>query len=613
MAEQAMDWQGQPFRAKVVAQIEDAVRSSTSPMNKSSIEMENHVFQKAKTREEYLALVARLILHVKEINSNRDKSKGPGGMGIPQGMPPGTAGMSQTMQDPIGALQNLTVQGIGPVGQQGMMNQQQQAHLQQQQRMLLQQRQMQQMQQQQQQRPQLERQDAFLVTSAQHVQTMAQPLPANSQVGMTYQQTMQGGGIQQPGMQQAGMQPGMQQGMQPGMQQGMQQGLQQVGMQQSGMQQGMQQAGMQQPGMPMVTMGMQQQRPQATSVGGISQASPMAFGQQMQPGAIGSSQQAVPSPKPPSISSMMMSPSPQGLQGMAGNPRGNSPRVLNTPGGPNSPSPNTPRPHEEQAYLDKLKQLQKYIEPLKRMINRLTTGKDEESKKDISKMENLLKILTDPTKRLPMATLLKCEQVLDSLEMSKAPGVGSVPSATPIITATPMHMCQPLLDAVATNMKSPMFNHALQQTFGPAMTALFGAPIRAPSPPPKKRKREEDEEEEEEIPHILQGEIARLGSRFRVSLDPTQHSSSKDVHLVCKIDDKNLPCVPPISVKVPELYPQVSPQCDTKAQDYESSPFLTSIQESLSRLMLQMPSKYTFTQLMDKWEMSIRRACAAPS
>lgn len=101
-------------------------------------------------------------------------------------------------------------------------------------------------------------------------------------------------------------------------------------------------------------------------------------------------------------------------------------------------------------------------------------------------MENLLKILTDPSKRLPMATLLKCEQVLDSLEMAKPPGVGSVPSATTTITSTPMHMCQPLLDAVATNMKSPMFNHALQQTFGPAMTALFGAPIRAPSPPPKR-------------------------------------------------------------------------------------------------------------------------------
>lgn len=33
----------------------------------------------------------------------------------------------------------------------------------------------------------------------------------------------------------------------------------------------------------------------------------------------------------------------------------------------------------------------------------------------------------------------------------------------------------------------------------------------------------------------------------------------------------------------------------------ESSPFLSSIQESLSRLLLQMPSKYTFTELMDKW------------
>jgi hypothetical protein len=33
----------------------------------------------------------------------------------------------------------------------------------------------------------------------------------------------------------------------------------------------------------------------------------------------------------------------------------------------------------------------------------------------------------------------------------------------------------------------------------------------------------------------------------------------------------------------------------------ESSPFLSSIQESLSRLLLHMPSKFTFTELMDKW------------
>ncbi|KAK3084698.1 hypothetical protein FSP39_017684 [Pinctada imbricata] len=39
-------------------------------MTKSSAEMENHVFLKAKTREEYLALVARLILHVKEMSKS---------------------------------------------------------------------------------------------------------------------------------------------------------------------------------------------------------------------------------------------------------------------------------------------------------------------------------------------------------------------------------------------------------------------------------------------------------------------------------------------------------------------------------------------------------------
>lgn len=36
--------------------------------SKNSMEMENHVFQKAKTKEEYLAFVARLILHIREMS-----------------------------------------------------------------------------------------------------------------------------------------------------------------------------------------------------------------------------------------------------------------------------------------------------------------------------------------------------------------------------------------------------------------------------------------------------------------------------------------------------------------------------------------------------------------
>lgn len=35
---------------------------------RNSIDMENHVFMKAKTKEEYLGFVARLILHVREMS-----------------------------------------------------------------------------------------------------------------------------------------------------------------------------------------------------------------------------------------------------------------------------------------------------------------------------------------------------------------------------------------------------------------------------------------------------------------------------------------------------------------------------------------------------------------
>lgn len=36
--------------------------------------MENHVFQKAKTKDQYLGFVARLILHVREMSEKINKS-----------------------------------------------------------------------------------------------------------------------------------------------------------------------------------------------------------------------------------------------------------------------------------------------------------------------------------------------------------------------------------------------------------------------------------------------------------------------------------------------------------------------------------------------------------
>lgn len=46
---------------------------------------------------------------------------------------------------------------------------------------------------------------------------------------------------------------------------------------------------------------------------------------------------------------------------------------LNTPGGQSQPTP-SPISSEEQAYRDKVKQLSRYIEPLRRMIARSGSG-----------------------------------------------------------------------------------------------------------------------------------------------------------------------------------------------------------------------------------------------
>lgn len=61
--------------------------------------------------------------------------------------------------------------------------------------------------------------------------------------------------------------------------------------------------------------------------------------------------------------------------GMAASPSSS----LNTPGNPGAPTPSPMgMQHEEQAYRDKVRQLSKYIEPLRKMIARM--GNDGERK-----------------------------------------------------------------------------------------------------------------------------------------------------------------------------------------------------------------------------------------
>lgn len=46
---------------------EEVIQRSGMQVARNSSEMENHVFMKAKTREEYMNMVAKLILHVREM------------------------------------------------------------------------------------------------------------------------------------------------------------------------------------------------------------------------------------------------------------------------------------------------------------------------------------------------------------------------------------------------------------------------------------------------------------------------------------------------------------------------------------------------------------------
>ncbi|XP_026208519.1 mediator of RNA polymerase II transcription subunit 15-like [Anabas testudineus] len=85
------DWRSPQFRQKVVAQIEEAMRKAGTAHTKSSTDMENHVYVRAKTREEYLSLVARLIIHFRDIHKKA--------LGAP---------------NPMNALTNLTWVGGGP-------------------------------------------------------------------------------------------------------------------------------------------------------------------------------------------------------------------------------------------------------------------------------------------------------------------------------------------------------------------------------------------------------------------------------------------------------------------------------------------------------------------
>lgn len=236
-------------------------------------------------------------------------------------------------------------------------------------------------------------------------------------------------------------------------------------------------------------------------------------------------------------------------------------------------------------------------------------------------MKKLLEILSNPTQRMPLDTLIKCEKVLEKLDFKRSDG--SV-STTTQMTFKEHHAFNPLLEAVSNSLSSPVINHTLQRTFGPTLEALFGPEIKYGDTadyesiytifyvhifrlvPPLKRKKVE--EPTSDIPDVLQGEIARLDQRFKVSLDPNQQPGSKTIQLTCWLADKHLPCVPAVSLTVPEDYPKSSPTCHMASYEYNATKFLSAVQTALLSRIKKLPKHFSVSQLLDTWEMSVRQA-----
>lgn len=602
------NWRTTAFRQSVVAKIDEAIRSSGMPTSKNSVEMESHVFQKAKTREEYLGFVARLILHVREMNSKKGA-----GMGGPGGPSPG--GAPGNVQDPINALQTLARQGsgnqmMGLVPPQGAPQVPATNLLQ---TMT--------------QRPVLQQKLPTAGVQGNVIGQIGGPMPGQlgpmgGPMGGQISNPIGGPMASQMGGPMGGPMAGQMGGPMGGPMAGQMTGP--MGTQMGGMTAQMA-SGMGGPmggsipsqmGSPISSQMAGPMSSQMTHMAQRKSNEGMMLGGQntnfVGPRTVTPNQFLRQSPTPPAQSPAGLPPSNQMVSSPALVP---SPNQQLTPamGGPMrsvgmAPSPSnslntpgqavpTPSPcsslQEEQAYREKVRQLSKYIEPLRRVVARM--GNEDVEK--LSKMKKMLEILSTPSKRMPLETLLKCEVVLENMHLKR--GETSGPTA--------LREQHPLLEALNSHLQSPVINHTLQRTFGPCLEALFGSDIKMLPPALKKKKLEEPADD---IPEVLQGEIARLDQRFKVSLDPTQQVGSRCVQLLCWLDDRHLPCVPPVSLSVPEDYPKSPPKCYLAPHEYSATRFLAAVRAALESRVRKLPGKFSVSQLLDTWEMSVRQACA---
>lgn len=91
-----------------------------------------------------------------------------------------------------------------------------------------------------------------------------------------------------------------------------------------------------------------------------------------------------------------------------------------------------------------MKQLSRYIEPLSRMIAKI--GNEDQEK--LGKMKKLMDILSNPNKRMPMETLLKCEAVLERMNLDAGDHETAKSAAASVLPPISSSSITPLLEAI---------------------------------------------------------------------------------------------------------------------------------------------------------------------
>ncbi|XP_047544948.1 mediator of RNA polymerase II transcription subunit 15 isoform X1 [Vanessa atalanta] len=676
------NWRTQSVRQTVVSKIEEVIQRSGMQVARNSNEMENHVFMKAKNREEYMNMVAKLILHVREMSQSKPNQGAPNMQGPNQNQP-GASNQVQNQQgqqqqgpnsqpgmatDPINALQNMASQGtrnqmmtmgqgqmqqgvLGPnpgmAGMQGQMNQQgpivSQGPQAQTATNLLQTLN---------QRPQinmqLQNKLGMVTNQGQMGGNMVGGMGMGNTLGSQLQNQLNASGMQGQMIPNMSMSNTMQVPM-PGVNTMVGQmqcnqvvggmGAQMAPNQMQGQIPNQMVGGMGNNQLVNINMLQQMHRGQGKEVvmgaGYAPRAPPHNQFLRQSPSPSASSPN-MPGPSPVSMGGGVLSgalssplsglgglgacsggsPSPSASHhlghhqpqqrvnmGMVASPSPSS--SLNTPAGAGAGGAGVASPGgEDAAYREKVRQLSKYIEPLRRMVMRMVS--EGENVEKLTKMKNLLDILSNPNKRMPLETLIKCEVVLEKLDFKRSEGVGlGLPSAGK------EQIFNPLLEVVNNCLQSPLANHTLKRTFGSTLDALNGPEIKNLPPPPQKMPKMD--EPTLEIPDVLQGEIARLDSRFKVSLETMQLSGGGGaISLIAQLDDVRLPCVPAVHVAVPRDYPAAAP---ARLRVRSAAPaaadcFLARVERAMDARCARLPKSCSVGQLLDAWEMSVRQACA---